>query len=498
MARRSQSAPSPIETRRQSVEARKGRTIMAKHVPAVLLSAFVACGVVACGGEGPEGPAGAQGLTGASGQPGEVGQAGEAGVRGDPGEAGLPGPTKSPRLLDCKQGGWRDEVRAAINKMIREKGIASPAYDPAQPPVAVFDWDNTVVKNDIGDATFFWMIKNDKIRQPSSWSATNGALKPEAVTALAADCAGPAVGAPLPTSTNVNCAEQIAKIYNDGKYVKREPAPATDVAAWNNSVTTTINQQYAWVAQLQAGYTPNEIRSFAREAFEENTNNAELTTQSFGSVTVPYWLRVYSQMDDLIGALKDNGFDVWVLTASPQFFVDAISSHVGIDPDHVVGIRNVLTNGKVTYALQDCGGAASGSLITFDEGKRCWINKVVYGEADPVKQLAPNVVSKRPLFVAGDSDTDIAMLKDATDLKLVVHRAKTQTVCNAYESLGKKDGRWFIQPMFIRPNAVKGPFACTTATIAGTTNKIVNESGAFFATDFTDTVYTLGPASTCK
>ena len=157
-----------------------------------------------------------------------------------------------------------------------------------------------------------------------------------------------------------------------------------------------------------------------------------------------------------------------------------------------------LANGKVTHGLQDCGGAPTGSLITFDEGKRCWINKVVYGETDNAKQLAVNVASKRPAFVAGDSDTDIAMLKDATALKLVIHRAKVQTVCNAYESLEKKDGRWFIQPMFIRPNGNKGPFSCTTSNIPGTTDKIVNEEGAVFTKNYDDTVLTLGPASTCK
>jgi len=472
---------------------------MKKLVPSMMLAAFVACGVVACSGaDGEDGAAGTQGLQGAAGQNGQPGEPGEAGVPGAPGEVGPVGPIKPLRLLDCKQPYWRDEVRTAINKMITEKGIASPTYDPAQPPVAVFDWDNTVLKNDIGDATFFWMLKNNKIRQPTSWSDTNSALKTEAVAALAADCAGAAEGEPLQTSTNVNCAEQIASIYYDGKYLDRSTTTPTAASAWNSPITTTINQQYAWVAQLTAGYTPNEVRSFAREAYDENSNNPDTAKYEFGSVKPVYWVRIYTQMDDLIGTLKDNGFDVWILTASPQFFVDGISNHVGIDPDHVVGIRSALADGKVTYGLQDCGGAAANSLITFDEGKRCWINKVVYGETDAAKQLAQNVAMKRPTLVAGDSDTDLAMLKDATTLKLVVNRGKVQTVCNAYESLEKKDGRWFVQPMFIKPNAQKGPFACTTTNVAGTTTKIVNENGTAFTKDYTDDVFTLGPVSTCK
>lgn len=468
---------------------------MKKLVPSVMFAAFVACGVVACSGadgeDGAQGPAGLTGTAGTNGVDGKNGLDGVNGETGPGGEVGPAGPIKPLRLLDCKQPGWRDEARAAINKMITEKGIASPTYDPAQPPVAVFDWDNTVVKNDIGDATFFWMIANNKIRRPADWKATNAALTDAAATALTTACGTADVGEPMDTKTLTSCAAEIARIYDNGTTV-------AGAAAWTNPVTTKINQQYAWVAQLTAGYTPSEVRGFAREAFEENVNNAVGTKQPFGTYEYNYWLRVYTQMDDLIGALKDNGFDVWILTASPQLFVEAISNHVGIDPDHVVGIRNVVTNGKVTYGLQACGGVTAGSLITFDEGKRCWINKVVYGETDPAKQLAVNVASKRPVFVAGDSDTDIAMLKDATALKLVVNRGKMQTVCNAYESLEKADGRWFVQPMFINPNAKKSDFGCAAANIPGTTEKIVNESGAVFTKSYEDKVFELGPASTCK
>jgi hypothetical protein len=52
--------------------------------------------------------------------------------------------------------------------------------------------------------------------------------------------------------------------------------------------------------------------------------------------------------------------------------------------------------------------------------------------------------------VAGDSDTDIAMLKDALDLKLVLNRNKLQAMCNAYANHG---GTWIMEPMFIKPRA---------------------------------------------
>src|SRR5687768_17795066 len=46
-------------------------------------------------------------------------------------------------------------------------------------------------------------------------------------------------------------------------------------------------------------------------------------------------------------------------------------------------------------------------------------------------QQLTNDAQHRPVMVAGDSDTDIAMMKDATALKLVINRNKVQLMCNA-------------------------------------------------------------------
>jgi len=173
-------------------------------------------------------------------------------------------------------------------------------------------------------------------------------------------------------------------------------------------------------------------------------------------------VRIYEQIRDLMLTLRDNGFDVWILTASPQYVVDAISLEVGVPPHHVIGIRPMVVQGLVTADLEGCGTVPNGAntLITFDEGKRCWINKVVFGQ--PVaSQLASNPdPTKRQVFAAGDSDTDIAFVKDATVFKLAINRAKIQLMCNA---LSNYQDRWLFQPMFLQPRARRTtPYPCST------------------------------------
>jgi phosphoserine phosphatase len=413
----------------------------------------------ACGSSSNDGQSGTNGTAGVAGTGGVAGPAGAAGAAGTAGVQGNPGPFKPIRLLDERIDGWKPANRARLNKLLTDRGIASPTFDPAKRPVATFDWDNTIVKNDIGDATFFWMLKHDKIRQPAGkdWGTTSTALSDDAKAALNAACDGLASpGGALPTSSDSDCADAILKIYDGLK----TPAGAD---AWTPSYATTskINFSYAWVAQLTAGSTPDEVRSYARAAYAENTAAPIGTTQTVGSVTgLNGYVRAYEPIADLIGAFQDNGFDVWVTTASPQFIVDAVSMDVGVPPSHVLGIRSVVTNGVITPDLQGCGTVADGAntMITFDEGKRCWINKVIFKQLAASQAATNPDLAKRQVFAAGDSDTDIAFLKDATDVKLVINRNKGQIMCNA---LNNYMNRWIIEPMFISPKAPKlTPYDC--------------------------------------
>lgn len=426
---------------------------------------------VACGGA-------TDGARGAAGDPGAAGAAGAAGPAGPAGPAAIDPPAPGPapkRLLDTRLAGWSANSRTRINDLFAKYGSTSPTFDASKRPVAVFDWDNTILKNDIGDATFFWMLKHDKIRQPAGkdWSTTSAALTAEARAALNAACDGLApAGSPLPTSTSTTCADEIVTIYDSGTTV-------AGANAWSPEKTSAINYAYAWVAQVTAGYAPEEVRGFARAAYEDNAFAPLDTKQTVGTGQYTGWVRIYEQMADLIGALQDNGFDVWITTASPQFFVEAISQQtVGVPPSHVLGIRSMIVNGFVTTNLEGCGtiADATNTMITFDTGKRCWINKAIFKEP-PATQIPSNSdPTKRAVFVAGDSDTDIAFLKDGAVLKLVVNRNKLQVMCNALRNYQNK---WIWEPMFIEPKAHKADaYPCSTGKDNDGNVGIRDESGA--------------------
>ena len=154
-------------------------------------------------------------------------------------------------LLAACLGGWREDHLARIRAAIAAHGRQSPGYDPARPPVAAFDWDNTTIKNDIGYALFFSMLRRDLVLQPPArdWRRVSRYLSDAAVAALSSACGALAApGQPLPTFRAPGCAAELLHIYYDEKTRAGAPAYA---GAWDPDV---MEPGYALGTQLLAGY----------------------------------------------------------------------------------------------------------------------------------------------------------------------------------------------------------------------------------------------------
>lgn len=353
---------------------------------------------------------------------------------------------------------WHEGVREFLQKAIDANGTCT-ASDRAR-KVAIFDWDNTVVKNDIGYGTNFYMLAHDLILQPPNqdWHQTSRYLTDAAATALRAACGSnvPA-GKPLPTSTNTKCADEILAVLED-ETTSGEPA----FAGFDERRMTGA---YAWGAALSAGYSADELGDFARKMKEQNLTAPEGATQKVGTKNVDGYIRVYPQIKDLIGTLQAHGIDTWVVSASPEPIVKVWAPEVGIDAAHVVGVRYMYdAAGKQTAHLMGCGGVPDGddSVITYIDGKRCWANQVIFGVHGPAAfdQLPAD---RRQVLAAGDSVTDVTFVGDATAASLVINRNKPELMCRAYNGLFTHGGTWAINEMFIGPLPQHAPYQCASA-----------------------------------
>jgi len=395
---------------------------------------------------------------------------------------------------------WYGQNAQHLNDFIAQYGVDGAHYAAQPRPVALFDWDNTIIKNDIGDATFFYMLSNDKVLQPpgKNWRLTSPFLTTDAATALSTACDPlAAAGLPLPTASNVACANEMYSIYDAEKTTGGKAA----FAGYNYR---RMEAAYAWAVQLTAGYTPAQVHGFADAAIALNMTNPIGATQTVGSNTgLAGYVRVYDQIKDLMGTLQANGFDVWVSSASSQQSVERFAAAVNVAPDHVMGVRLLLDGaGKLTYNLAGCGDVPDGtndgagnftgnSLITYVDGKRCWANKVIWGDNSAAALSTNPDAQKRQVFAAGDSNTDVAFVRDATVLKLVINRNKKELMCNGYTNFG---GKYLVNPMFIggKPQLAAGYPCSTTACVddKGTPVPCYDEgTPPTLMTDQTDSVF---------
>lgn len=354
---------------------------------------------------------------------------------------------------------WYGSNRQDLTTWLAAGGCDSADYDETKKPIVTLDWDNTIGKNDFGDAITFYMIANNKVIQPpgQDWKATSPYMTTDAATALSTACGTTvAAGQPLPTSTDNDCALEMLSIYVDGKTT----AGAGGLAAFAGHNARYLEPTYAWTAQLLAGYTHAEIAQFAHNAIDPQLTAAMGTTQTIAGRSLNGWLRVYDQAKDLIDVMQSYGYDVWVITASPQDVIGAFAPSVGIAADHVIGIRSKIdgTN-KLTYKFEGCGTVADNTadMIPYIQGKRCWLNKIVYGDTTATA-MQKRADGKRQYFAAGDSDTDIEFMRDS-QYKLVINRNKKELMCHAYYNANDS---WRVNPMFIEPKGVlSAGYACS-------------------------------------
>ena len=382
---------------------------------------------------------------------------------------------------------WYGSNAQRIQTVIDARGTCSGL--PGGRPLAVFDWDNTIIKNDISDQTFFWMLRHDKVRQPAGrdWTTTSTYMTRAGARALRRACGSLAdPGEPLPTSTNTRCADELVSFRKDEETTGGDPA----FAGYDHR---RMEGAYIWMSQLMAGRTPETARAWARAARKLALARPQGATQKVGSGREVAWVRYYAQQRDLVRTLNAAGFDTWVVSASPQEWASVWAQGAGFPAGHTIGIRTVREDGRITTKLKGCGGFADGSnqIMTYVDGKRCWVNQAILGMSptDPAA-LQPAPEARRQAIAAGDSDTDVSMVRDATGVHIAINRNKAELMCRAYAN---QDGRWIVNPMFIDPEPkFADGYPCTTKGAIDAEGKevpVIGDDGVTPIPDQQDTVF---------
>jgi phosphoserine phosphatase len=156
-----------------------------------------------------------------------------------------------------------------------------------------------------------------------------------------------------------------------------------------------------------AGMTVDAFQTDAAEWIETATHPTSGLT---------YAQMTYQPMVELLSYLRDEGFETYIVSGGGVHFIRAISEEAyGVPPQQVVG-----TEGNTKYEDVD------GQMLLMKHGGVSFIDDK---EGKPVG--IDRHIGKRPIFVAGNSDGDFAMLEYATSgdgpaFGLIVHHTDAE------------------------------------------------------------------------
>ncbi|MCP2041210.1 phosphoserine phosphatase [Neisseria sp. HSC-16F19] len=340
-------------------------------------------------------------------------------------QAPATGVSAGTRQAVLEKGVWEDKLYERLVKMITENGKGSVGYDAHNKPYAVFDWDNTAIINDIGEATFTYQIANLEFKMtPQQFDEAIRKNLPK--ENFSADWNNSDGGAVNIEKIAVDLLKNYTYIYQNYKGMAGNKSLAdikkTDqykdfsaklrylYEAVGDSFSPDIS--YPWVTYLFAGFTSQEVQDLTEKSidyalkddlkYEVWQSPASLKGEA-GQVSVKFkrGIRNVREVQNLIKALKDNGIDVYVCSASyyDVIYPYATNSKYGynVDKDKITAMRLAKDGKGVIQSELDSRYAQ-----TQGTGKTETIQKLI----------APKHGNKIPLLVAGDSNGDYAMMSD--------------------------------------------------------------------------------------
>jgi HAD superfamily phosphoserine phosphatase-like hydrolase len=284
---------------------------------------------------------------------------------------------------------WKRDVEKALAKKLNDVetgNTRSPALD------AAFDVDDTLIKNDAGEAFLRELIlrRQYAYASPAFWALFRDEKTKRDLKAAAA--AHPCQGASF---DDVGAWSDACRDYFDefwGYYqalVERDPADA-----------------YQWTAQLIVGLRASEVDHFAADVWDQETKRplrpVTITSPHFPTASIQLGLRLFEPMRKLVATLRERHWNVWLVSASLDPVVKQIAARVGVAEGHVLGVHLASdSDGRFTATVE---------RFPFQDGKVAALTAV--GALEGKESMA---------FAAGDSAGDVPMLKRARVALMIDH-----------------------------------------------------------------------------
>jgi len=285
--------------------------------------------------------------------------------------------------------------------------------------LAVFDWDNTCIFGDIGEALFRHMALNLAFKIDA---ATLEGMIPDSVNGVASVIIRqrPLLLRQMKETIVAAYTELEAGAFRVSRLEARDCYRIfiSGLLALNRAFEVTPGIgcafAYSWVNGFLRGISMPEFAALAATVIEQELRapirrRSRCDTLHRWSYNWSSGIRLYPEMKALAKELANRGGKVVVSTASNQALVEKMIAVTGFTCQRIIGMALTIENGRFGPGLQ------AGLLPNLGSGKVANIRKQLEQE---------------PALVAGDSDNDTEMLSSfpATRMRLIIQRSGGQKI----------------------------------------------------------------------
>lgn len=329
-------------------------------------------------------------------------------------------------LLD--EGGWYSKNRIALEAHLerwRERAAGGERL------TATFDFDNTTIFHDVGEATMRYQLEQLAFRMTVSELAT---VLPEEVNGVRELTGGVSLAAAR--SDLLESYEELTRALDEGGLERARALPTyRDFAARMAWLYNALEEEpalgagvaYPFLARWVGGFTQDGARDLARQAVamasaERPTRLSWKSDEArrSGPVVARFHrgLNAYPEIRNLMRALTTIGVEVYIISASQQLLVQGAAEALGypVPSKRIFGMRLEREGERVLPVPVD----TKDYPLTWRGGKR---------------EIIERFLPTPPVLAAGDSDTDFEMLTSfkETEVRLIINRDLPGDIRSLYD-----------------------------------------------------------------
>lgn len=327
---------------------------------------------------------------------------------------------------------WSDNNYTVLKQLIIDYGVHGKFYNSQKPPYVVLDWDQTCAFLDVEEALLHYQLSHLKFKMTKEQfiglllNSING------ITSVSIDDQNlslAAINQDLITDYNfifdnfsglngTMTPEEIQSTPHYQDFIVKLPLL---YAGYCDTPGIGAAYGYPWVLYLLSGYTIEEVKALAKEAISLELGNklSKVTLASpsgfatnAGELSYTYrtGLRILPEMQNLIATFKENGIEVFIVSASYKPVVEVFSGLKSFG--YNVPAENVIA---MELATDNAG-------VILPQYKDGWVKTLRQGKVEAINQVIITGLGRTwdPLFSAGDSDGDYEMLTSFPDMKLAL------------------------------------------------------------------------------